>query len=302
MSYGDRSAGARTACLRLRCTAPCCLNKCNWAYYPALQDVDFACHSITDVSSIQFCNNSVISENGASLQLTASNNITLHHTDPSGTITVDTPPYVSATSVSSSSQLIPRVYLDNLINIALPAIAGYMPGTCYNLNKNITKSAGNLTSVVGDGNLYFLYPFIDTPIANVVTYTGGSGLITTATSVGLSLIEYANLTDLSGICVATTGNVAATIWRTANTRYTTPLTPAYTLRAGKKYAVSTIHNNATQVQSLGFGMGGASYSIGVLPYDVQTSATYTDGIPVVGQTIGMNPTGSGFVILVGLVP
>lgn len=222
-------------------------------------------------------------------------------------ITMSTLPLATDTTVSAANQMIPRSYLDNLINIALPAIAGYLPGTVGNLNKNINKSTGNLTQAAGDGNLYFVYPFIDTTVGNIVTYTGGTGLITTATYVGFSLVEFPSLTASSGTVVATTGNVVGApynLWKLANTRYKVPFTTSYTLKAGFKYAIATIHNNTTTVSSLGFGMGGALYSIGTFPYDVQTSATYTGAgvVPPLGATITQNAGGSGFVINYVLEP
>lgn len=233
------------------------------------------------------------------------NNVSTTTLNVGASATFQTVPSVFNTSVSSSNDLVPRAYLDNLINVALPAIAGYMPSTCYNLHKNIGKSAGSLTSVSGDGNLYFLYPFIDTPISKIVSVTGTTNLITTATSVGMSLIEYPSLSSLTGVCVATTGNVVGApynIWKVANTRYTIPLNSSYVIQAGKKYAVSTSHNNPTTVQLLGFGMGNAAYSIGIPPLDMQTSATYTGGIPAISSFVTMSTVGSGFVVLMGLEP
>jgi hypothetical protein len=214
-------------------------------------------------------------------------------------------PKVINTTVTQSDELIPRSYLDNLINIALPAIAGYLPGTCSNLNKNIVKTNANLTQAVGNGNLYFLYPFIDTPISKIITYSGSSSPLTTATLAGLSLIEFPSLGATTGTCVATTGNVVGAptnIWKVINTRYSVPLSNPYTLKAGFKYAISTVHNNPTTVSLLGFGMGTSIYSVGTAPNDVQTSDQYTGGIPTVGSTVTALGTGSGFVATFQLDP
>lgn len=218
------------------------------------------------------------------------------------TINFSTLPTVTQSTVTQSNELIPRSYVDNLINIALPAIAGYGVSTCYTVPKWVGKGGANLTSVSGDGNIYFLYPFVNTTVSKIITYTNTANSTTNATIAGMSLLEYSSLNATSGICVATTGNVGPTLWRIGATRYATPLTTSYTLQAGKKYGITTIHNNTTTVQLLGMGMGLATYSIGTFPYDIQTSATYTGGIPTVGSVITYNPSGSGFAIVAGLEP
>lgn len=292
MSNSDRSSAWLTSTRHCRpCTPRSDGDPATWSQYPATQNVDISCNRIVDVSGIEFCDGAIISHDSTN-------------------ITVSSLPITMDTTVSAANQLIPRSYVDNLINIALPAIAGYAPGTCSNLNKNINKSSANLTSVAGNGNLYFLYPFIDTPISKVVTYTGGSttNIIVNATFAGLSLIEYPTLSSTSGVCVATTGNVVGApynIWKAINTRYAIPFNTPYTLKAGFKYAVTTCHNNTSPtstIQLLGFGMGNSTYSVGVAPYDIQTSDSYTGGIPTVGSIITGLGTGSGFAVSIQLEP
>ncbi len=220
-------------------------------------------------------------------------------------------PIVQNSTVSQSNQLIPKSYLDNLINIALPAIAGYAPSTISNLNKNVGKTNANLTQATGDGNIYFLYPFIDTTVSKVITYTGTANPLSTNTATaGMSLIEYPNLLASTGTVVATVGNVAGApfnCWKTVNTRYVIPFsTPvtSYTLKAGYKYGLATIHNNSTTVTLMGFGMANALYSLGFSPYDIQTSGTFTNAgvIPNISSSVTYNPTGSGFVVNVQMEP
>lgn len=212
----------------------------------------------------------------------------------------------------ASNELIPRSYLDNLINIALPAIAGYMPGTVSNLHKNITKSNGNLTQASAvtppnkDGNLYYIYPFINTPVSSIVTYTGSTNAMSSGVGyVGMGLVEFQSLTATSGEVVAATGDRSGTnLWINTNTRYTNTLIPSYTLKAGFKYAIAIVHNNSTTVSLLGFGMGNAPYSVGTLPNDVQTSTIYggTGAVPAVGNIITASAAGSGFAVSIVLEP
>lgn len=291
--------------------------------------MDVGCNNIVDVSGFTFCDGTTINT-GSSIAISSDERITAVSV-PTSSVSIDgstntiaystapvllTPPLAPLTY-----QLIPRSYMDTMMANAFAGMAGYLPGTCFNIKKNVTRTGGNLTANTAQGSLFFLYPFIDTPISKVVTHTTTSTL-PSGTTVGFALYEYNNITDISGTCVAYVNDLTnANIWGSATTQYTTPFTvfspigaTSYTLKAGKKYAVGIYRDpNSTTFTLMGFGMTSSDYSgaiyVGVpAPSEMQTSGAYNklDGSgnlikPTLG-TVVTQTSGSGFCVQIGLVP
>lgn len=310
-----------------------------WAQYPATQDVDMSCNRIINTESITFCDNSYIGP-GASFDISSNNDVVIQSVGSSNTskivlngatntIQLSTAPVLVDTMVSSAAQLIPRTYLDTFISNALPAIAGYLPGTCYSQHKNIGRSSITIGTSTTSGFMIFFYPLVDTLISKVITYsTAGTapsyntGPAAGISTVGFSLVEFPTYTSLSGTTKATTGNVAALtpyIWNTLS-RYSTPLISQYTLKADLKYGLTFYrYGNTTNPTGgvsgfLGFtnGAGLSLYTMGVNTtgsiVDIQSCVSFSNTdvtpnslIPAVGSTVSFSTTaGPIFGLTLGL--
>ena len=300
-----------------------------WAQGPATDNMELSCNNLVRVGGIEFCDGLATITAGSptvisgtqKMALTAggATSLTVDGDANSVSISASAQPIFTTTPVSyASNQLIPRSIIDLFINISYPAISGHLPNVCYNVHKNLTKSSANLTSTATDGNLYYLYPYVNTPIRNVIITTATSFTAYTG-NFGFALIEFDKLTDISGVCVASTGMFSSP-FTTASTRYVTPFTSysppgatEYTLKAGKKYAVATFRGSTTTFTLLGLGMTSSDYSGGFIDpsnnvIEMQSSGVYSTvdpvypiptGIPVVGNIVKY-ASGSGFLPVIGL--